>query len=332
MARVLACFALVLAAAPAFAQDLRTGPTLDCAKARLPCNGAFHQLVVEGLKASEGSGLRFQAELCRPLPASEQATCMARGRGEPRSGPSAPPERRAEPARPAPEVGAPTEEPAACDLMGPKSLGTIRAAQEHCPVVTVTIGGKQLVYARAAEAAPKTAKNDAAEIAPQLAPPLATASAEAMFPVVTPETICKQRYPHDYAMRETCVRLQDEAKLAVQALRIDDDVKVLCAKRYVHDWSLYVVCAKQQMTAKLPPSERPDRPKFDIRTKCQRKWPQDFRMEEHCIKEQETAQSEAAGGWIDARIAVHCTDQWPHDWSMFMYCVRNETSAKNRLR
>jgi hypothetical protein len=132
-------------------------------------------------------------------------------------------------------------------------------------------------------------------------------------------------------MRETCIRSQEEAKLEVASIQIDDDVKRLCAKRYIHDWSMYATCAKSQMAAKLPATEKPDRPSFDIRRKCEEKWPDDYRMQDYCIRQQAEAQSRASGNWIDHRIAIHCTGKWPHDWNMFMYCVDGQTKANSRL-
>jgi hypothetical protein len=151
------------------------------------------------------------------------------------------------------------------------------------------------------------------------------------YPVVTPITLCKDRYTLDYQMRETCIRSQEEAKLEVASIQIDDDVKRLCAKRYIHDWSMYATCAKSQMAAKLPATEKPDRPSFDIRRKCEEKWPDDYRMQDYCIRQQAEAQSRASGNWIDHRIAIHCTGKWPHDWNMFMYCVDGQTKANSRL-
>jgi len=89
----------------------------------------------------------------------------------------------------------------------------------------------------------------------------ASLTAKPTYPVVTPITLCKGRYKQDYSMRETCVRMQEEAKLEVQSMRIDDDVKILCAGRYIHDWSMYATCARTQMVAKLPVAEKADRPR-----------------------------------------------------------------------
>ena len=151
------------------------------------------------------------------------------------------------------------------------------------------------------------------------------------YPVVTPMTICKDRYKLDYAMRDACIRSQEEAKLEATTIEIDDDVKMLCARRYIHDWTMYVACAKTQMAAKLPANQKPDRPRFDITRKCQERWPSDSRMEEYCIRQQEEARSRE-GGWIDHRTAVGCANQWPSDWTMFMHCVDEQTPARNRLR
>jgi hypothetical protein len=159
----------------------------------------------------------------------------------------------------------------------------------------------------------------------------AQASAAPAYPVVTPMTICKERYKLDYSMRDACIRSQEEAKVEAEAMQIDDDVKSLCARRYIHDWTMYASCARTQMAAKLPLNQKPDRPRFDIARKCQESWPGDYRMEENCIRKQEDARAKV-GGWIDHRIAVGCTDQWPSDWHMFMYCVDNQTAARNRIR
>jgi hypothetical protein len=151
------------------------------------------------------------------------------------------------------------------------------------------------------------------------------------YPVVTPMTICKARYKLDYAMRDACMRNQEEAKGEAAVMQIDDDVKVLCAKRHIHDWTMYVACARRQMASKLPANDKPDRRRFDIVRRCQERWPNDYRMEEYCTRQQEEARSKA-GGWIDHGIAVHCTEQWPADWNMFMYCVDNQTAARHRIR
>ena len=157
-----------------------------------------------------------------------------------------------------------------------------------------------------------------------------SATATPTYPVVTPMTLCKDRYKQDYQMRETCVRMQEEAKLEVQSMQIDDDVKVLCAGRYIHDWSMYATCARMQMAAKLPVSEKADRPRFDISQKCETQWPNDRSMQNHCSGQQEQARARASGGWIDHTVAVTCTGRWPHDWTMFMHCVDREMGSRRR--
>jgi hypothetical protein len=152
------------------------------------------------------------------------------------------------------------------------------------------------------------------------------------YPVVSPATLCKERYPLDYEMRDTCVRVQNEAKQTANSIRIDDDVKASCTKRYTHDWDMFLTCAKEQMAAKLPDADKPDRPRFDITSMCREKWPTKYEMEEYCIKEQQKARDEADGLLHDSEITVRCTGEWPTDWSMFVYCVKNESNAKRRVR
>jgi hypothetical protein len=166
-------------------------------------------------------------------------------------------------------------------------------------------------------------KFDGAPERPSFRPGPTTATPS--YPVVSPITLCKGRYSLDHAMRETCVRMQEEAKLEVESMQLDDDVKKLCAGRYIHDWSMYATCARLQMAAKLPIAQKPERPEFDIVRKCETQWPDSVRMRDYCENEQEEARSRASGGWIDHRLAVACTGKWPHDWKMFMYCVDRET-------
>jgi hypothetical protein len=160
-----------------------------------------------------------------------------------------------------------------------------------------------------------------------IAAPLQTAS-RPNFPVSTPETLCKARYPMDMERRYTCVRVQNEAKLEAETFRIDDDVKAMCADRYIDDWSMYVTCAKQEMQSQVPDSDKPDRPKFDIGARCIEQWPTNKGMQKYCIKNQEHARTKAQDHYIDNTIAVMCTAEHPADWELFVYCVAIHHGSK----
>lgn len=148
------------------------------------------------------------------------------------------------------------------------------------------------------------------------------------YPVITPETLCKERYPLNFERRNNCVRIQNEAKLEAGTFRIDDNVKMLCAKRYIYDWSMYVACAKEQMKVEVPDSDKPDRPHFDIGAKCLEKWPTNKSLEKYCIANQQKARAKASNYYIDNGVAVRCAGDYPADWELFIYCVEKQRGSK----
>jgi hypothetical protein len=219
----------------------------------------------------------------------------------------------------------------------PQSEPPIRSSLSPLKIASLAIAGGTLlalVSAAGSRAPSGSSSGEAGELPVVRSnlvytrPSLATATPS--YPVISPITLCKGRFDLDHQMRETCVRMQEEARLQVESMSIDDDVKKLCAQRHVHDWSMYATCARLQMAAKLPVSAKPDRPQFDIVRKCETQWPDSYDMQQYCENKQEKARARSHGGWIDHRIAVSCTGKWPSDWDMFMYCVDRETAASTR--
>ena len=100
--------------------------------------------------------------------------------------------------------------------------------------VAVSLLGKQSQSSPPSSSGPRHVSSPPAPQAPH-AVYWQPRSATPTFPVVTPETLCKERHRLNYDMRDTCVRMQETAKLEADNIQIDDDVKVLCAKRYIHD-------------------------------------------------------------------------------------------------
>lgn len=150
MIRYLVILAVVAAPMPAQAQQTRLTYSVDCVRARIPCNGTPHASVTEGLKAREGSAMRFQAEICRALPGADQEACMAQVREEPRRASRV---REISTGNPAAAAG----DSSRCDFIGPLSRAEINGALERCEVATVLTDGKSIPYRRPAPRAREAA-------------------------------------------------------------------------------------------------------------------------------------------------------------------------------
>lgn len=151
------------------------------------------------------------------------------------------------------------------------------------------------------------------------------------FPSVNIITLCREKWPRDFHMREVCEADQRTSKEASEKEDFSTEVRVICANQWREDWHMYLYCARNQAVAQAPVDQRAKEPTVKIEDHCRREWPNNYTMRESCENRQQDARADLHGHAIDDDIARHCASDWPDNWVMFKDCVGRQEQAKSRL-